>query len=173
MQPVWPDKNRQMSIKVGPKWFHQKSELFWLLYENWQRMWEIWAKFCCQMLSMVAQMAKNRPIWSHWMQPRCNTEINSGLPNSWTALKVPSNVPWLMRVELKLQEIKINNFEKETRGWWWSSWLACWPSSLTIRVQIRLKSPILLFCELFENKRKRGRGWPKQKCTIIRVRTLE
>ena len=41
--PVWPDKNRQMSIKVAQKWFHKKNEWFWHLYKNCLRMWKIWA----------------------------------------------------------------------------------------------------------------------------------
>ena len=36
-------KNRQMSIKVAQKWFHQKNKLFWHLNKNCLRMWEIWA----------------------------------------------------------------------------------------------------------------------------------
>ena len=42
--PVWPEKNRQMSIKVAQKWFHKKNDRFWNLYKNCLRMWEIWAK---------------------------------------------------------------------------------------------------------------------------------
>ena len=41
--PVWPEKNRQMSIKLAQKWFHYKNDRFWHLYKNCQRMWEIWA----------------------------------------------------------------------------------------------------------------------------------
>ena len=26
--PVWPEKNRQMSIKVAQKWFHKKNDRF-------------------------------------------------------------------------------------------------------------------------------------------------
>ena len=43
-RPVWPEKNRQMSIIVAQKWFHKKNDRFWLLFKNCQRMWEIWAK---------------------------------------------------------------------------------------------------------------------------------
>ena len=39
---VWPDKNRQMSIKVAQNDFTSKSNRFWHLYENCLRMWEIW-----------------------------------------------------------------------------------------------------------------------------------
>ena len=42
-QPVWPDKNRQMSIKVAQKWYHKKNEWFWHLCKNCLRMWKIWA----------------------------------------------------------------------------------------------------------------------------------
>ena len=38
-------KNRQMSIKVAQKWFHEKYDSFWHLYKNCLRMWEIWAKW--------------------------------------------------------------------------------------------------------------------------------
>ena len=31
---VWPDKNRQMSIKVAQKWFHKKNEWLRHLYKN-------------------------------------------------------------------------------------------------------------------------------------------
>ena len=31
---VWPDKNRQMSIKVAQIWFHLKNEWFGHLYKN-------------------------------------------------------------------------------------------------------------------------------------------
>ena len=41
--PVWPEKNRQMPIKVAQKWFHEKNDRFWHLYQNCLRMWEIWA----------------------------------------------------------------------------------------------------------------------------------
>ena len=41
--PVWPDKNRQMSVKVAQKWFHWKNDRFWHLYKNCLRMWEFWA----------------------------------------------------------------------------------------------------------------------------------
>ena len=41
--PVWPDKNRQMSIKVAQKWFHQKMIDDRHLYKKCLRMWEIWA----------------------------------------------------------------------------------------------------------------------------------
>ena len=37
---VWPEKNRQISIKVTQKWFHWKNDRFWL---NCLRMWENWA----------------------------------------------------------------------------------------------------------------------------------
>ena len=30
-QPVWPEKNRQMSIQVTRKWFHKKNNRFWHL----------------------------------------------------------------------------------------------------------------------------------------------
>ena len=40
---VWPEKIRQMSVKVAQKWFHQKNDTFWHLYKNGIRMWEIWA----------------------------------------------------------------------------------------------------------------------------------
>ena len=36
--PVWPEKNRQTSIKVS-----QKNDRFWHLYKNCLRKWEIWA----------------------------------------------------------------------------------------------------------------------------------
>ena len=32
--PVWPDKNRQISIKIARKWFHSKNEWFCHLYKN-------------------------------------------------------------------------------------------------------------------------------------------
>ena len=41
--PMWPEKNRQMSIKGAQKWFHLKNEWFWHLYINFLGMWEIWA----------------------------------------------------------------------------------------------------------------------------------
>ena len=28
---VWPDKNRQMSVKVAQKWFHMENEWLWHL----------------------------------------------------------------------------------------------------------------------------------------------
>ena len=40
---VWPEKNRQMSIKVAQNWFHGKYDWFWNLYKNCLRMWKIWA----------------------------------------------------------------------------------------------------------------------------------
>ena len=36
-------KNRQMSIKVAQKGFHQKNDRFWHLYKICLRMWEICA----------------------------------------------------------------------------------------------------------------------------------
>ena len=42
-QPVWPEKNRQMSIKVAQKWFHEKNDKFWHLYKNCLECGEIWA----------------------------------------------------------------------------------------------------------------------------------
>ena len=33
-QSVWPEKNRQMSIKVSQKWFQKKNDRFWYLYKN-------------------------------------------------------------------------------------------------------------------------------------------
>ena len=41
-ETVWPDKNRQMSIKVTQKWFHQENEWFWHLFKNCLTMWAIW-----------------------------------------------------------------------------------------------------------------------------------
>ena len=41
---VWPEKNRQMYIKVAQKLFHSINERFWQLYKNCLRMWEICAK---------------------------------------------------------------------------------------------------------------------------------
>ena len=37
-------KNRQMSIKVAQKLFHQKKERFWQLYKNCLKMWAILGK---------------------------------------------------------------------------------------------------------------------------------
>ena len=62
---MWPDKNRQTSIKVAQKWFHYKNEWFWNLYKNCLTMWAIWVNKCCHRLWMVAQSAKNCPFWSH------------------------------------------------------------------------------------------------------------
>ena len=28
LRAVWPDKNRQMSVKVASKWFHYKNDRF-------------------------------------------------------------------------------------------------------------------------------------------------
>ena len=39
--PVWPDKNRQMSVKLAQKWFNYKNDRFWHLYKNCLRTWEI------------------------------------------------------------------------------------------------------------------------------------
>ena len=33
LQAVWPEENRQMSIKAAQKWFHYKNERFWHLYK--------------------------------------------------------------------------------------------------------------------------------------------
>ena len=45
----WPEKNRQMSIKVAQNWFHYKNDRFWHLYNNSLRMWEIWANWLLPM----------------------------------------------------------------------------------------------------------------------------
>ena len=66
--PVWPDKNRQMYIKVVQIWFQKKNEWFSNLYRNCLTMWMILAN-CCHRLWMVTQSAKNRPIWSHCYWP--------------------------------------------------------------------------------------------------------
>ena len=42
-QLVWPEKNRQMSIKLDQNWFYEKKDRFWHLSKNSLRMWEIWA----------------------------------------------------------------------------------------------------------------------------------
>ena len=42
--PVWPEKNRRMSIKVAQKWLCLKYDRFWHLCKNCLRMWEIWEK---------------------------------------------------------------------------------------------------------------------------------
>ena len=34
MLPVWPEKNRQMSIEVAQKWFHKKKDRFWHPYKK-------------------------------------------------------------------------------------------------------------------------------------------
>ena len=47
--PVWPNKNRQMSIKVAQKWFHQKNDNFYTFTKNCQRMWEILANLLLPM----------------------------------------------------------------------------------------------------------------------------
>ena len=44
MQSVWPEKNRQISIKVAQKFFHYKNECFWLIYKNCLTMRAIWGK---------------------------------------------------------------------------------------------------------------------------------
>ena len=41
--PVWPEKIRQMSIKVAQNDFIRKNDRFWHLYKKCLRMWEIWA----------------------------------------------------------------------------------------------------------------------------------
>ena len=38
LESVWPDKNRQMSIKVTQKWFHYKNDRIWHLYKNCLRL---------------------------------------------------------------------------------------------------------------------------------------
>ena len=38
LQPVWPDKSRQISVKVAQKWFHYKKGRFWHHYKNCLRM---------------------------------------------------------------------------------------------------------------------------------------
>ena len=38
IKPVWPEKNRQMSIKVA-------YDRFWHFYKNCLRMWDIWANY--------------------------------------------------------------------------------------------------------------------------------
>ena len=43
IRTVWPEKNRQMSIKVAQKWFHYKNDRFWHLSKNCVTMQEIWA----------------------------------------------------------------------------------------------------------------------------------
>ena len=45
LQPAWPEKSRQMSIKVAQKWFHSINENFWHLYKNCLKMLTIWAKY--------------------------------------------------------------------------------------------------------------------------------
>ena len=40
---VWPEKNRQMSLKVAQKWFHYKKDRLWHLCKNCFWMLEIWA----------------------------------------------------------------------------------------------------------------------------------
>ena len=44
LEAVWPDKIRQMSIKVAQRWIHWKNEWFWHLYKNCLTMWVIWVK---------------------------------------------------------------------------------------------------------------------------------
>ena len=55
-------KNRQRSIKVAQKWFHQKNDRFWLLYKNCLRMWEIWANY---FLPKALKTCPKQKIWSH------------------------------------------------------------------------------------------------------------
>ena len=47
---VWPEKNRQISIKVVQKWFHYKNNRFWHLYKNCRRTWDFGPINCCQRL---------------------------------------------------------------------------------------------------------------------------
>ena len=68
LEPVWPVKSRQMSIKVAQKEVHKKNERFWHLYKNYLKMWASFENYYFRRLWKVAQIAINHPIWSHCME---------------------------------------------------------------------------------------------------------
>ena len=69
MQPVWPEKNRQMSIKVTQEWFHYKNDRFWYLYQKLPKnVGDLGKLIAAKGFEIVALSPINHQIWSHWMQ---------------------------------------------------------------------------------------------------------
>ena len=66
---MWPEKNRQMSIKAAQKWLHYKK----IDFDNFTKKCGLFGQpNCCQRLLKVAQSPINCPIWSLcW----CNTVL--------------------------------------------------------------------------------------------------
>ena len=62
---VWPDKNRQMSIKVTQNDFTRKIIDF-DTFKNCLTIWAIWVKLLLPPALNGCPKSKNRPIWTHW-----------------------------------------------------------------------------------------------------------
>ena len=58
LNPVWPVKSRQMSIKVAQKWFHNKNEIFGHLYQNWLKCGRFGLNNCCHRLKKLPRVPK-------------------------------------------------------------------------------------------------------------------
>ena len=65
LEPVWPVKNRQMSIKVAQKDFASKMKD---LQKLPKMCWHFGQNNCCSGLWKVAQSVINHPIWSYWLE---------------------------------------------------------------------------------------------------------
>ena len=64
--PVWPVKNRQMSLKVVQNDFTRKIKDFDTFIKFAYECRRFGQINCCQRIWKVVKSLINRPIWSHW-----------------------------------------------------------------------------------------------------------
>ena len=76
-------KNCQMSVKVAQKWFHLKNEIFWHLYKNCLRIWEIWTN---ELLHKGLEKSNKSPNLVTLEATHNNWE-NGGRRNEWMTVK--------------------------------------------------------------------------------------